>query len=889
MTDTPQITGNSVSITDEMKNSYLDYAMSVIVSRALPDVRDGLKPVHRRILYAMIEGGYDWTKPHRKSARIVGDVISNFHPHGDSSIYEAMVRMAQPFSMRLPLVDGQGNFGSVDGDSAAAMRYTESRLARPSEFLLRDIDKDTVNYVSNYDETQLEPSVLPAEYPNILVNGAGGIAVGMATNIPPHNPNEVIDACIALMKNPELPEEELFQIVTGPDFPTGALIMGRKGINDAYKTGRGSVIMRAKASVTTYGNDREAIIVEEIPYQVNKALLLERIGELVRDKIIEGISDIRDESDRNGMRIVIEIKRDGSGEVVLNQLYRHSRLQTSFAVNMLAMNNGKPGQMSLLEVLQAFCKFREEVVLRRTRFLLTKARDRAHILAGLLVALTSIDKIIQMIRAAPTAEVAREALMAEDWPAEKVAPFITLIDDLGHEVVEGRYRLSEIQARAILELRLQRLTGMEQDKLAEETQELSLKISEYLNILSNKDSLIEIILNEFNEVRQKLDSPRRTHISDSLAEQDDEDLIQQEDMVVTVSHRGYIKRVVLTDYRAQRRGGKGRAGMKTREADFVTNLFVANTHTPILFFTSKGMVYQLKCYKLPLGSPQSIGKAMVNLLPIEKDENIQAVMPMPQDKQSWDSLNILFATSSGSIRRNKLNDFVNIKRNGKIAIKLAENDKLIGVTTCENDAQIMLASNNGKAIRFSVNEIRVFKGRDSSGVRGIRLLGNDHVVSMSVIADETSEYVLSICENGYGKRTKVIDYRETGRGGLGVANIETSKRNGSVVASFTVFETDQIMLVTISGQIIRIRINGNDGDNIRITGRKTQGVRLFELAEDEKVVSVAIVREDESDNPEEVEMPANNDDDLMSSFNAMPSSSKELDATEADENSETEE
>ena len=855
MTDTPQPIENSISITDEMKSSYLDYAMSVIVSRALPDVRDGLKPVHRRILYAMIEGGYDWTKPHRKSARIVGDVISNFHPHGDSSIYEAMVRMAQPFSMRLPLVDGQGNFGSVDGDSAAAMRYTESRLARPAEFLLRDIDKDTVNYVSNYDETQLEPSVLPAEYPNILVNGAGGIAVGMATNIPPHNPNEVIDACIALLKNPKLSEEELLQIVTGPDFPTGGLIMGRKGIVDAYKTGRGSIIMRAKASVITHGNDREAIIIDEIPYQVNKALLLERIGELVRDKTIEGISDIRDESDRNGMRVVIEIKRDGSGEVVLNQLYRHSRLQTSFAVNMLAMNNGKPGQMSLLEVLRAFCLFREEVVGKRTRFLLTKARDRAHILAGLLVALASIDKVIQMIRSASTSEAARSALMAENWPAEEVAPFITLIDDLGHEVVDGKYKLSEVQARSILELRLQRLTGMEQAKLADETKELSIKITEYLEILSNKDSLIKVVLNELNEVRERLNSPRQTFISDSIAEQDDEDLIQQEDMVVTVSHRGYIKRVVLSDYRAQRRGGKGRAGMKTRDEDFVTNVFVANTHTPILFFTSKGMVYQLKCYKLPIGSPQSIGKAMVNLLPIEAEEHIQAVMPMPNDKESWDELNILFATSQGSIRRNKLSDFVNIKRNGKIAIKLSENDKLIGVTTCDEDAQILLASNNGKAIRFSISQIRVFKGRDSSGVRGIKLLGNDSVVSMSVIADEKTEYVLSICENGYGKRTKVTDYRETGRGGIGVANIETSERNGSVVASFTVFETDQIMLVTISGQIIRIRINGSDGDNIRITGRKTQGVRLFELTEDEKVVSVAIVREDESENSEKAALP----------------------------------
>lgn len=854
MTDTPQQFENSISITDEMKSSYLDYAMSVIVSRALPDVRDGLKPVHRRILYAMIEGGYDWIKPHRKSARIVGDVISNFHPHGDSSIYEAMVRMAQPFSMRLPLVDGQGNFGSVDGDSAAAMRYTESRLARPAEFLLRDIDKDTVNYVSNYDETQLEPSVLPAEYPNILVNGAGGIAVGMATNIPPHNPNEVIDACIALFNNPELSEEELLQIVKGPDFPTGALIMGRKGIVDAYKTGRGSIIMRAKASVINYGKDREAIIIDEIPYQVNKALLLERIGELVRDKTIEGISDIRDESDRNGMRVVIEIKRDGSGEVVLNQLYRHSRLQTSFPVNMLAMNNGKPGQMSLIEVLRAFCLFKEEVVERRTRFLLDKARNRAHILAGLLVALASIDKIIQIIRAASSADTARASLMDKDWPAEEVAPFISLIDDLGHEVVDGKYKLSEVQSRAILELRLQRLTGMEQEKLADETQELSKKITEYLEILSNKNRKIVVILDELNEVKEKLNSPRRTFISDSLAEQDDEDLIQQEDMVVTVSHRGYIKRVVLSDYRAQRRGGKGRSGMKTRDEDFVTNLFVANTHTPILFFTSKGMVYQLKCYKLPLGSPQSIGKAMVNLLPIETEEHIEAVMPMPHDKESWDELNILFATSLGSIRRNKLSDFINIKRNGKIAIKLSDNDRLIGVTTCDNDAQVLLASNNGKAIRFSINQIRVFKGRDSSGVRGIKLLNKDRVVSMSVIANESAEYVLSICENGYGKRTKVTDYRETGRGGVGVANIETSNRNGSVVASFTVFETDQIMLVTISGQIIRIRINGNDGDNIRITGRKTQGVRLFELSEEEKVVSVAIIREDDNENSDSSEI-----------------------------------
>ena len=838
-----------------MRKSYLDYAMSVIVSRALPDVRDGLKPVHRRILYAMMEGNYDWSKPPRKSARIVGDVMGNYHPHGDSSIYEAMVRMAQDFSMRLPLVDGQGNFGSVDGDPAAAMRYTESRLARSAESLLRDIDKNTVEFAANYDETQLEPTVLPAEYPNLLVNGANGIAVGMATNIPPHNPGEVIAACEAYIANPEITTEEINVIVPGPDFPTGGLIMGRHGIREAYANGRGSIIMRAKAEVQTNAKDREAIIIHEIPYQVNKAQLLERIGEMVREKTLEGISDIRDESDRNGMRVVIEIKRDASGDVVLNQLYRHTRLQTSFPVNLLAMNGGRPQQMGIKDVIVAFCAFRKEVVVRRTTFLLSKARDRAHILAGLMVALASIDTIIELIKKAPDTETARNKLCETNWPAAEVADFISLIDDPGHEVIDGHYRLSETQARAILELRLQRLTGMERDKLSDETRELADKIADYLDILGSDTRVSRVVLDELAATRERLSNPRRTEITDQLGDQDDEDLIQQEDMVVTVSHRGYIKRVPLSVYRAQRRGGKGRAGMKTRDEDFVTRLFVTNTHTPILFFTSRGMVYQLKCYKLPEAAPQSLGKAMVNILPIEPEETINTVMPMPEDETSWADLNVMFATVSGNVRRNNLSDFTNIKRNGKIAMKLQDGDDLVGVLPCSDEDDVLMATRNGKAIRFAANAVRVFRGRDSTGVRGIRLLGGDRVVSMSIIVDEDKEFILSVTENGYGKRTPVSDYRRSGRGGQGVANIETSKRNGQVMASFAVVEEDQLMLVTNMGQVIRIRVHGGEGDSIRIASRKTQGVRLFDVADDEseKVVSAGLVRETDSDDDDDHE------------------------------------
>jgi DNA gyrase subunit A len=872
----------TISISEEMRKSYLDYAMSVIVSRALPDVRDGLKPVHRRILYAMMEGNYDWSKPPRKSARIVGDVMGNYHPHGDSSIYEAMVRMAQHFSMRLPLVDGQGNFGSVDGDPPAAMRYTESRLARAAESLLRDIDKETVEFGANYDETQLEPLVLPAEYPNLLVNGANGIAVGMATNIPPHNPAEVIAACEAYIRNPAIEIEELLEIVPGPDFPTGALIMGRAGIRDAYTTGRGSVIMRARAEVVTDGRDRETILVHEIPYQVNKAQLLERIGELVREKTIEGISDIRDESDRTGMRVVIEIKRDGSGDVVLNQLYRHTRLQTSFPVNMLAMNAGRPMQMGLKDVISAFCDFRKEVVTKRSIHLLGKARERAHVLAGLMVALASIDEIIELIKRAPDTETARNQLCEKAWPAAEVEAFIALIDDPGHEVLDGTYRLSQTQARAILDLRLQRLTGMEREKLTDETQELADKISDYLKILSSVEHVDEVVLAELAAARERLADDRRTEISDQLIDQDDEDLIQQEDMVVTVSHRGYIKRVPLSVYRAQRRGGKGRAGMKTRDEDFVSQLFVANTHTPILFFTSRGMVYQLKCYRLPEAAPQSLGKAMVNILPIEPDETINTVMPMPDDQSSWDALHVMFATASGNIRRNRLSDFTNIMRNGKIAMKLDEGDELVGVRPCSEDDDVLLATRDGKAIRFAVDAVRVFRGRASTGVRGVRLLGQDSVVSMSIITGDATEFVLSVTENGYGKRTPVSDYRRTGRGGQGVANIETSDRNGRVMASFTVVEEDQLMLVTNYGQVIRIRVHGGEGDSIRIASRKTQGVRLFDVSgdEDERVVSAGLIRDADDDDEDDA---SEGDADTQANTEASAESSSGADGSGPDD------
>ena len=852
----------SISISDEMKKSYLDYAMSVIVSRALPDVRDGLKPVHRRILYAMYKGGYDWSKPYRKSARIVGDVMGNYHPHGDSAIYDSMVRMAQDFSMRVELVDGQGNFGSVDGDPPAAMRYTESRLSKSAELLLRDIDKETISFIPNYDESQLEPSVLPAEFPNILVNGAGGIAVGMATNIPPHNPVEVINACKALINNIDLTIEDLMEYVKGPDFPTSGFILGKSGIVAAYKTGKGGIVMRAKVEVISNDNAKDKIIITEIPYQVNKSLLLEKIGELVRSKTIEGISDLRDESDRNGMRIVIDIKKDTQGDVVLNQLWKHTRLQSTFSINMLALDNGQPKQMNLKEILLSFNKFKQEVVLNRTKFLLNKARDRAHILTGLLVALKNIDEIIKIIRGSKDGDEAKLELCNKFWKANDIEKYIELIDDPDNKVIDGKYKLSELQAKAILDLRLQRLTGLESEKITLEINELSDSINQYLSIISNDDVLKKLIISEFDEAINKLNYERKTTITDSYVDQDDEDLIQKEDMVVTVSHRGYIKRVPLSTYKAQRRGGKGRSGMKMRDEDMVTSLFVTDTHTPILFFTSKGMVYQLKCHKLPIAAPQALGKAMVNLLPIDTSEKIQTVMPMPSEKDSWNDLQILFATKNGNVRRNQLNDFVNIRQNGKIAMKLHNDDELVSVLPCNTTDNFFLATRLGKAIRCDINDVRIFVGRDSSGVRGIKLKPNDYVVSMSIVNPDIKQYVLSVTENGFGKRTLVDDYRITNRGGQGVANIECSDRNGPVVSSYIVSSDDEIMLVTNVGKLIRLKVHENENNSIRVTGRKTQGVKLFDVSDDEKVVSVALLLDNDNNDDDDSSNDIGTDTDL---------------------------
>ena len=875
---------SQITIEEEMRRSYLDYAMSVIVSRALPDARDGLKPVHRRILYSMKENGYDSNRPYRKSARIVGDVMGKYHPHGDQAIYDAMVRMAQTFSMRLPLIDGQGNFGSMDGDRPAAMRYTEARLATSAESLLDDIDKETVDFVDNYDETTKEPQVLPARFPNLLVNGAGGIAVGMATNIPPHNLREVVNACLAYVDNPGIQVDELMEHIPGPDFPTGGLILGEAGIKAAYHKGRGSVVMRARTHIEPFGKDREAIIATEIPYQVNKSRMIERIAEVVQEKTIEGISALRDESDRQGIRVVIELKRDAIAEVVLAQLYRYTPLQTSFGVNMLALNNGQPELMNLRQVIAAFVDFREEVITRRTAYELRRARERAHILAGLLVALANLDPVIELIRAAPDPVVARERLMAEDWLAGDVAAFIELIDDPGHEVVDGRYRLSEAQARAILELRLQRLTGLEQDKLVAETEELSEKILGYLEILTSRPRLLEVLRSELIEISEKFGDDRRTEIEPNEFEHDIEDLIQREDMVVTVTNGGYIKRVPLSSYRAQRRGGKGRTGMATRDEDFVKDVFVASTHAIILFFSSRGMVYQLKVYRLPSGSPQARGKAMINLLPLEEGETISTVMMLPEDEDSWEHLHVMFSTASGNVRRNSLKDFTNIMANGKIAMKLSDGDRLIRVRTCTEEDDVLLATRRGMCIRFPVSDVRLFTGRTSTGVRGIRLDQDDDVIWMSMlrhveIETETrdaylrqanalrradgdgddantdgdipalsseqfdslasqEQFVLAATAKGFGKRTSAYDYRTTKRGGKGIVNVDTEKRDDTVVATFPVEPTDQIMLVTDGGQVIRCPV-----DDVRIASRRTQGVNLFDVEGDAEVVSVARLRD----------------------------------------------
>ena len=876
----------SVTIEDEMRRSYLDYAMSVIVSRALPDVRDGLKPVHRRILYAMKESGYEYNKPFRKSARIVGDVMGKYHPHGDQSIYDAMVRMAQDFSMRVQLIDGQGNFGSMDGDPAAAMRYTESRLAKPAHSLLDDIDKETVDFQPNYDESQSEPLVLPARFPNLLVNGAGGIAVGMATNIPPHNLGEVIDAACALIDDPSTGDERLMELVPGPDFPTGGVILGHSGSRAAMMTGRGSIVMRGRCEIEDIGKDKQAIIITEIPYQVNKASMIEKMAELVRDKRVEGIGDLRDESDRRGVRVVVEIKRDAVAEVVLNQLYKFTPLQTSFGVNMLAINGGRPILMNLKQILQAFITFREEVIRRRTVYELNQARNRAHLLVGLAIAVANLDDVIKLIRAARDPAVAREQLMARDWPANDVAPLVALIDEPDRKVIEGKYKLSEDQAKAILDLRLHRLTGLERDKIHAELREIGDEIVNYLEILRSRTRLFEIMRAELVDMKTEFGTPRRTAIEELEFETDIEDLIQREDMVVTVTNTGWIKRVPLSTYRAQRRGGKGRAGMATKEEDFVRALYVVNTHTPVLFFSTLGMVYKLKVYKLPVGTPQSRGKAMVNLLPLKEGETISTVMPLPEDESTWAQLNVMFATASGNVRRNDLSDFVNVMRNGKIAMKLEEDgqgggDRLIGVSTCDDKNDVLLSTRQGKCIRFTVDDVRVFAGRSSIGVRGLKLGDADEVISMSILrhvnfdtesrdaylkmvrklrggdeaeeaADEplgtgkvltedefkrfaaSEEFILTATRRGFGKRTSAYEYRITGRGGSGIVSIATSKRNGDVVASFPVGDKDQVMMITDAGRLIRIPI----GD-VRVAGRATQGVTLFATGEGEHVTSVA--------------------------------------------------
>jgi DNA gyrase subunit A len=875
-----------------MKRSYLDYAMSVIVARALPDVRDGLKPVHRRILFSMYENNYTPDRPYNKSARVTGDTMGKFHPHGNQAIYDSLVRLAQDFSMRLPLIDGQGNFGSVDGDPPAAERYTEVRLARPALALLDDLDKNTVDFQANYDGREQEPVVLPAKFPNLLVNGAGGIAVGMATNIPPHNLGEVIDACFALIDNPGLSIEDLIAIVPGPDFPTGGIILGRQGIRAAYHLGRGTIVMRGKVEFETLRGEREAIIVSEIPYQVNKAQMVERIGELVREKKIEGIAALRDESDRDGYRVVVELRRDAMPDVVLNQLYRFTALQSSFGANIVALDGGRPLVMNLKDLLSTFIAFREEVVSRRTKHLLGKARDRAHVLVGLAIAVANIDEMIRLIRAAKDANEAREKLMERDWPAKDVAAMVTLIDDPRHSVsAAGATRLSAEQTKAILDLRLQRLTALGRDEIKAELDKLALEIAEYLEILRSRARIQTIIKEELSAIKSEFATPRRTVIIDQEGEMEDEDLIQREDMVVTVSHAGYVKRVPLSTYRAQKRGGKGRAGMQTREEDFVTRLFVASTHSPVLFFSSRGQVYKEKVWRLPLAAPQARGKALINILPLEQGENITTIMPLPEDEASWDKLDVMFATTRGTVRRNKLSDFADVRRSGIIAMKLDEGDAIVDVQICTENDDLLLTSAAGQCIRFAVDDVRVFQGRTSMGVRGINLADGDKLISLSILrhvaatanervaylkranavrrglngeAEENGavdgeeadgsielgqtryaelsaaeQFVLTISEKGFGKRTSSFEYRTTGRGGKGIVAMAITEKNGRLVASFPIEETDQIMLVTDGGQLIRCPVDG-----IRIAGRSTQGVIVFSTAEGERVASVERLSEE---------------------------------------------
>ena len=883
-----------VSIASEMRNSYLDYAMSVIVSRALPDARDGLKPVHRRILFAMHENNNYYDRPYKKSARTVGDVISKYHPHGDAAIYQSLVRMAQDFSLRIPLIDGQGNFGSMDGDAAAAMRYTEIRLDKIAATLLTDLDLDTVDFQPNYDNSEVEPKVLPAGFPNLLVNGTSGIAVGMATNIPTHNLGEVIDACCAYIKNPDITLEEIINLVPGPDFPTGGMIMGQARARIALSTGRGSVILRAKTEIEELGG-KPAIIITEIPYQVNKAELVKKIEDLVKNKVIEGITELRDESNKLGVRVVIELRRDVVADVLLNQLFKHTSLQTSFAYNMLALDHGRPLLMNLLDVIRLFINFREEVVTRRTAHLLNKARTRAHVLIGLFLAVSSIDEIIALIKSSPDPSVAKEKLMAGYWPSAAVEPLLKLVDDYRNHIEDGKCRFTEEQAKAILEMRLQRLTGLEMDKIKNELQELATQISRYLEILSDRGLLYQIIEHELLEIKANFSTPRRSEIFFGEDEVDIEDLIQREEMVVTTTMWGYIKRVALDTYRSQRRGGKGRSGMATHDEDFTTDVTVTNTHATMLFFSNHGKVYQSKVYKLPLGSPQSKGRALVNIFPLSEGEKIGFIMQMPENKADWENMSIIFATANGNMRRNDLAAFTNIQSNGKIAIRLDEDDKLVGVCPCYPNDHILLATKAGKAMRCPVQAMRIFKSRTSDGVRGIKLATkNDKVISMSILkgseieitkrdeylkisealrmklaetldADKAmellseieltlltkeeiialarkEEFILAITEKGYGKRTSAYEYRITGRGGQGVGNIDTSERNGYVVATFPVGNHDHLMLITNGGILIRI-----DVQTIRITGRNAMGVRLIDTKAEEAVISASKIAETDSE------------------------------------------
>ncbi len=878
----PVYDGPTVSIESEMRTSYLDYAMSVIVSRAIPDLRDGLKPVHRRILYAMHETGNTHDKAYRKSARPVGDVMGKYHPHGDSAIYDALVRMAQDFSMSLPLLDGQGNFGSMDGDNPAAMRYTEVRMDKPAASLLADIEKETVDFQDNYDGKDKEPTVLPARFPNMLVNGAGGIAVGMATNIPPHNLGEVVDATLALIDDPDLTSEQLIEYVPGPDFPTGGVMLGRSGARKAYLEGRGSVIIRAKTRTEEIRRDRYAIVVDEIPYQVNKAAMIEKIAEAVREKRIEGVAHVQDESDRNGVRVVVELKRDATPEVVLNQLYRFSPMQTSFGCNMLALNGGRPEQLTLRRFLTSFIDFREDVVARRTAYDLRKARERSHILCGLAVAVSNVDEVVATIRSSADAAEAREKLMTRRWPAAEIEGYLRLIDDpLSKMNDDGTYNLTEVQARAILELRLQRLTQLGVKEVTDELEQLAAKIKEYLDILSSRERIMSIIGDELREVRDQFAVPRRTEIVDWSGDMEDEDLIEREDMVVTVTSGGYIKRTPLADFRAQKRGGKGLSGMQTKEEDVVTNLFVANTHTQLLFFTTEGMVYKLKTWRLPQSSRTGKGKAIVNILPIPTGVSIAAIMPVDVPDEEWENLQIVFATSAGDVRRNRLSDFANVRRNGKIAMKLPEGVELVNARICSEDEDVMLVTNSGRAIRFRTTDVRVFNSRESTGVRGIRLTNGDRVVSMSVIRhfeagpDERAAYlkmrrlmagvtdeteadedegnadsvlpqeryaemsaaenlILTITTGGAGKLSSSHDYPVRGRGGMGVAAMDKAMRGGELVASFPVEIDDQIMLATSKGQSIRVPVDG-----ISFRSRSAGGVKVFNTGKGEEVVSVA--------------------------------------------------